>query len=108
MSNAKHTEFLAMVNAMPTATTAQRARKEKALYHLENGNDDGRYGKVAEILAKSNGSNATNYAKQGKADCFVWVEDENGKRHRYTAECKTNGGRISSLRGKNAPKWRTA
>ena len=103
--NAKDREFLEMVNAMPTATTAQRARKAKALFHLENGNDDGRYGKVAELLAKSNGSNATNYAKQGKADCFVWIEDENGKRHRYTAECKTNGGRISSLRGKNAPKF---
>lgn len=99
-----------MVNAMPTTTTAQRARKAKALQHLEAAirpvnTDFGGYGKVAEILSKSNGSNARNYAKQGKADCFVWIEDENGKRHRYTAECKTNGGRISSLRGKNAPKF---
>lgn len=103
--NAKHAEFLEMVNAMPTATTAQRARKAKALFHLENTADDGRYGKVAEILSKSNGSNARNYAKQGKADAFIWIEDENGKRHRYAVEVKMNGGRISSLRGKNAPKY---
>lgn len=103
MYTEKEKQFFEMVGAMPTATTAQRARKEKALFHLENSNDDGRFGKVAEILAKSNGSKARNYAKQGKADCFVWIEDENGKRHRYNAECKTNGGRISSLRSKNAP-----
>jgi hypothetical protein len=105
MYTEKDKQFFEMVSAMPTATTAQKARKAKALAHLENRNDDGRYGKVAEILAKSNGSNARNYAKQGKADCFVWIEDEDGKRHRYTAECKTNGGRISSLRGKNAPRF---
>ena len=103
MYTEKEKQFFEMVGAMPTATTAQRARKEKALFHLENRNDDGRFGKVAEILAKSNSSKARNYAKQGKADCFVWIEDENGKRHRYNAECKTNGGRISSLRAKNAP-----
>jgi hypothetical protein len=108
--NAKHEDFLKMVNAMPTTTTAQRARKEKALQHLEAAirpvnTDCGGYGKVAEILSKSNGSNARNYAKQGKADCFVWIEDENGKRHRYTAECKTNGGRIEALMTPKAPKF---
>lgn len=105
MYTEKDKQFFEMVGAMPTATTAQRARKEKALFHLQNQKDDGRYGKVAEILSKSNGSKARNYAKQGKADCFVWIEDENGKRHRYNAERKINGGRIASLRAKDAPRF---
>ena len=103
--NEKLTSFYEKVNAMPTATATQKARKEKAFFHLANVEKDcGAYGKVAEILSKSEKSTATNYAKQGKADCYVWVEVD-GKRVRYVAECKTNGGRIGALRGKNAPKF---
>ena len=106
MNNEKKIEFLAKVNAMPTATATQKARKEKALFHLANAEkDSGAFGKVAEILSKSNGSKAVNYSKQGKADCFVWIEDSNGKKHRFNAECKTNGGRIGALRKANAPKY---
>lgn len=105
MNIERKNELLQKVGTMPTQTKAQKARKEKALFHLNNaGNDDGAFGKVEEILSKSNGSKAVNYSKQGKADCFVWIE-ENGKRKRYNAERKTNGGRIGSLRKANAPKY---
>ena len=110
MNTEKHAYYLEMVHAMPTRTAAQKARKAKALEHLAAAirpinPDCGGYGKAAELLAKSNGSKAKNYAKQGKSDCFVWIETEDGKRCRYNAECKTSGGRIASLRQANAPKY---
>ena len=86
---------------MPEKTKEEKLRKANAIRHFENAdNDSGAYGRIREILSKSAHSKQVNFAKQGKADCFVWVD---GKR--YNAECKTNGGRIGSLYGKNAPKF---
>lgn len=105
MNTEKIKDYYAKVHAMPENTKAQKARKEKALYHLSNADhDNGAFGKVSEILAKSKHSKATNYAAQNKKDCFVWI-DENGKRKRYDGEYKTNGGRISLLLGAKAPRF---
>lgn len=101
MTREQKTEIWAEIVAMPEKTKAEKARKANAIRHFENAdNDSGAYGRIREILSKSPHSEQVNFAKQGKADCFVWVD---GKR--YTAECKTNGGRIGSLYGKKAPKF---
>ena len=93
-----------LINAildMPEHTKAEKARKDNALRHFDNiDHDNGAVGRIREILAKSAYSKATNFAKQGKADCFVWMD---GKR--YNAEYKTNGGRIGALYGAKAPKF---
>lgn len=99
MTREQRKELLAMIEAMPTKTTTEKARKANALRHFANiANDDGAAGRIREILNKSQHSTATNFSRQGKADCFVWID---GKR--YNAECKTNGGRVGSLYGKKAP-----
>jgi hypothetical protein len=86
---------------MPTNTTTEKARKANAIRHYENSDKDpGAPGRIREILNKSIHSTATNFSRQGKADCFVWVD---GKR--YNAECKTNGGRVQSLYSNKAPKF---
>ena len=101
MTKEQRAKILATVAEMPQNTATEKARVANILRHLANAeNDSGAYGRICEILAKSKNSTATNYAKQGKTDCFVWVD---GKR--YGAECKTNGGRIGSLYGKKAPKF---
>ena len=99
MTREQKKDLLNAIQAMPTTTTAQKARKANALRHFANiDNDCGAVGRIREILDKSIHSTARNFAKQGKADCFVWVD---GKR--YNAERKTNGGRVGSLYGKKAP-----
>jgi hypothetical protein len=102
MNNTKRTIYLsARIQEMPEKTKIQRERKANALRHFENRDrDPGALGRVEEILSQSKGSRAVNFAKQGKADCFVWVD---GKR--YNAERKTNGGRVESLYSKKAPKF---
>lgn len=101
MTREQKKDLLNAIQAMPTETTAQKARKANALRHFANiENDCGAVGRIREILDKSTFSTAHNFAKQGKADCFVWVD---GKR--YNAERKTNGGRVGSLYGKKAPKF---
>lgn len=106
MNTEKLNTYRAKVNAMPESTATEKARKEKALFHLNNASRDcGAFGKVDEILSKSKGSKARNYAKQGQVDCFVWVEGDDGKRHRYSAERKTNGGRIGALLTAKAPRF---
>ena len=101
MTKEQKIEIWAEIVAMPEKTKAEKLRKANAIRHFENAdNDSGAYGRIREILSKSLHSEQVNFAKQGKADCFVWVD---GKR--YTAECKTNGGRIGSLYGKKAPKF---
>jgi hypothetical protein len=105
MNTERLNELKAKVEAMTTDTTAQRARKAKALQHLANAEkDNGAYGKVVEILSKSHGSHARNYAKQGKADAFIKVEN-GGKVSRYAVEVKTNGGRIGALLNGKAPRF---
>lgn len=101
MTREQKTEIWAEIVAMPEKTKVEKLRKANAIRHFENAdNDSGAYGRIREILSKSAHSKQVNFAKQGKADCFVWVD---GKR--YAAECKTNGGRIGSLYGKNAPQF---
>ena len=101
MTREQKTEIWAEIVAMPEKTKVEKLRKANAIRHFENAdNDSGAYGRIREILSKSAHSKQVNFAKQGKADCFVWVD---GKR--YTAECKTNGGRIGSLYSKNAPQF---
>lgn len=101
MTREQRNDLLQAIEAMPTATTAQKARKANALRHFANiANDSGAVGRIREILDKSTYSTAYNFARQGKADCFVWI----GKK-RYNAERKTNGGRIGSLYGKKAPSF---
>lgn len=93
-----------LINAildMPEGTKIERARKDNALRHFDNiDNDNGAVGRIREILAKSAHSKQVNFAKQGKADCFVWLDDK-----RYNAEYKTNGGRIGSLYTAKAPRF---
>lgn len=94
-------EMYEKIMAMPNGTKYEKARKENALRHFNNAdNDSGAFGRIKEILSKSKHSRQINFAKQGRGDCFVYVD---GKR--YTAECKTNGGRIGHLYEKNAPKY---
>ncbi len=101
MTKEQKNKILAMVAEMPQNTATEKARVSNILRHLANAeNDSGAYGRICEIFAKSEKSHAVNFAKQGRADCFVWVD---GKR--YNAEYKTNGGRIGSLYGKKAPKF---
>lgn len=101
MNNERHIKTLLAIHAMPERNATEKARKANAFRHLANaGKDDGAYGRIDEILSLSVRSIRTNFAKQGKADCFVYVD---GKR--YNAERKTNGGRIGSLYGKKAPKF---
>ena len=86
---------------MPESTKIERARKDNAFRHFDNiDNDNGAVGRIREILAKSAHSKQTNFAKQGKADCFVWLDG-----NRYNAEYKTNGGRIGALYGAKAPRF---
>lgn len=101
MNNERHVKTLLAIHAMPERNEIEKERKANAFRHLLNATkDDGAYGRIDEILSLSARSHRTNFAKQGKADCYVCVD---GKR--YNAERKTNGGRIGSLYGKKAPKF---
>ena len=101
MTREQKNAILEQISAMPEQTIAQRNRKANALRHFANIDfDNGAYGRIREIMNKSEHSKQANFAKQGKADCFVWMD---GKR--YNAEYKTNGGRIGALYGAKAPKF---
>ena len=65
---------------------------------IANERDDGRYGRLFELLFVGDTSHKTKVAKQGKVDGYFWL---NGKRHKV--EYKTNGGRIGSLLRKISP-----
>lgn len=101
MTREQRKELLLAIQAMPEKTATEKARKANAMRHFANlAHDDGAAGRIREILNKSQHSTATNFARQGKSDCFVWVD---GKR--YNAECKTNGGRVQALYSSKAPKF---
>jgi len=59
---------------------------------ISNERDDGRFGKLFELLFVGDTSHKSKVAKQGKIDGYFWL---NGKRHKV--EYKTNGGRIGGL-----------
>lgn len=69
--------------------------------HLSNADhDDGALGRAFELSCASTYSRKTRVSKQGQADVFIHFERGN-----YPAECKTNGGRIESLRKSKAPRF---
>lgn len=102
MTNEQKYELLILIEGIDVSTSHGKKRKENALRHYFNiENDDGAAGRIKEICnGKSHYSTNDNFSKAGKADCFVYVD---GKR--FKAEYKTNGGRISNLYGKNAPRF---
>lgn len=74
----------------PTKWEKDRLAKAKSI--LANERDDGRFGKLFELLFVGETSHKRNVSKQGKIDGWFWL---NGKRHKV--EYKTNGGRIGGL-----------
>jgi hypothetical protein len=93
----KYEEYTAKVDEMPTATKAQRARKEKALELLASVDRfSGAYGCIDELLSASKASRKTAIGKQGETDFYIRV-NKDGKISNQKAERKTNGGRIGDL-----------
>jgi len=81
------------------------ARAEKMLKYYEGRDvDSGWYGRIVELSSHTGKSRKIRVAKQGKADTHIKLE-KNGKIRYLPCEVKTNGGRISSLYEKNAPKF---
>ena len=79
----------------------QAVRACEIARHAANiGHDDGAEGRIFELSCASTYSRKTRVAKQGQADVFIHFERGN-----VAAECKTNGGRIESLRKSNAPRF---
>lgn len=78
--------------ALEKPTKWERDRLAKAEAIIANERDDGRFGKLFELLFVGETSHKTKVAKQGKIDGYFWL---NGKRHKV--EYKTNGGRIGGL-----------
>ena len=73
-------------------TKWERDRLAEARRIISNERDDGRWGKLFELLFVGDTAHKTGVAKQGKIDGYFWL---NGKRHKV--EYKTNGGRIGGL-----------
>jgi hypothetical protein len=79
----------------------QNERASEMARHAANiGHDDGAQGRIFELSCASTYSRKTHVSKQGQADVYIHFERGN-----YAAECKTNGGRIESLRKPNAPRF---
>ena len=82
-------------------TIYEKKRIAEIERHAENiGHDDGANGRIFELSCASAGSHKVRVSKQGQADVFIHY----GKGH-VSAECKTNGGRISALRKPGAPRF---
>lgn len=89
----KIAHYSELIAQAPEKTTADKKRKSEMLRHLANAeNDCGAFGRIAELLSHSHGSGITRVRKQGQADTYIKINGKN-----YTAERKTNGGRIESL-----------
>lgn len=73
-------------------TKWERDRLAQAKRIIANEKDDGRWGKLFELLFVGDTAHKTGVAAQGKIDGYFWL---NGKRHKV--EYKTNGGRIGGL-----------
>ena len=95
-SERRTAEYLASIEAMPQGTKAQKIRYNLCIKYLYNFKDDGRFGRIDELMAVKATSSKTRVAKQGKNDIPVrWY---NGTREvNRPAEYKTNGGRIEEL-----------
>ncbi len=98
MNNAERRtqEYLARIEAMRQGTKAQKIRYNLCMKYLYNFKDDGRFGRIDELMAVKASSSKTRVAKQGKND--IPVRWDNGTREvNRPAEYKTNGGRIEEL-----------
>lgn len=94
-------EITAQVLAMPLRTEIDRERKKNAFFWLSQiWVNDGAMGKVLEILSAPTRSKKTNVSPQGKSDLYIKIGGGV-----YPVERKTNGGKITSLFAKNAPKF---
>lgn len=79
----------------------QAIRAAEIERHTANANrDDGAMGRVFELECASAYSRKTRVSKQGQADLYIKYG-----RGTVKAECKTNGGRIESLRQPDAPRF---
>ena len=79
----------------------QKARLEEMERHAANADHDcGAWGRVFELECASENSRKTRVSKQGEKDVYIHYG-----RGYVAAECKTNGGRIESLRKPGAPKF---
>lgn len=82
-------------------TKFERIRNAEIQRHFNNAdNDNGAMGRVFELECASAGSRKVRVSKQGQADVYIHFGKGN-----VAAECKTNGGRIESLRKPGAPKF---
>ena len=89
-------EYFERIEAMPQGTKAQKIRYDLCIKYLYNFKDDGRFGRIDELMAVKATSSKTRVAKQGKND--ISVRWNNGTREvNRPAEYKTNGGRIEEL-----------
>ena len=80
-------------------TKFERIRNAEIQRHFNNAdNDNGAMGRVFELECASAGSRKVRVSKQVLADMYIHFGKGN-----VPAECKTNGGRIESLRKPNAP-----
>ena len=95
-SERRTAEYLARIEAMPQGRKAQKIRYDLCMKYLYNFKDDGRFGRIDELMAVKGSSSKTRVAKQGKND--IPVRWNNGTREvNRPAEYKTNGGRIEEL-----------
>jgi len=82
-------------------TIYERKRNEEIARHMANrDHDQGAEGRIFELECASAGSHKVRVSKQGEADVYIRLGKGNVR-----AEVKTNGGRIASLRMKNAPRF---
>ena len=81
-------------------TNYARIREAEIQRHLNNLEDEGRFGRAFELACASASSRKMHVSKQGQADVYINL----GRGH-VKAEVKTNGGRIESLRQPGAPRF---
>lgn len=93
----KTKEYKDKLDAMNTSTKAAKARQRLGYKYLNNLNDEGRFGRVEELLSTTKYSNKIRVGLQGKPDTYIkWKNSDNVVTSR-PIEVKTNGGRISDL-----------
>ena len=89
----KELEYLARINdKMENGTTEEKRRAVCAWAYLFNSEDDGRFGRIEELLNARSKSRKSRVSAQGKTDNYIKIDGRY-----YDAESKINGGRIESL-----------
>lgn len=92
----KQIEYKKISDALPEQTKAQKTRKALCQKYLENLNDDGRFGRIDELISVKPTSRKTRVSKQGKTDITIRFHNGN-KVVNKAVERKTNGGRIEDM-----------